>query len=106
MILAHLDRKSSPTFFFAELGPWQVARSRCRYVSDGFDLDLAYATWTWRCSDCDIGGTWWNEFSRFFFSSKVTSKIIAMGFPGRGSGACFRNPQKEASSGGGNMDET
>lgn len=45
----------------------KVARSRCRYVSDGFDLDLAY----------------------------VTSKIIAMGFPGRGSGACFRNPQKE-----------
>ena len=27
----------------------------------------------------------------------MTSKIIAMGFPGRGSGACFRNPQKEAS---------
>jgi hypothetical protein len=46
MILAHFDCKLSPTFFFAELRPyWQVARSRCRYVSDGFDLDLAYATW-------------------------------------------------------------
>jgi len=45
----------------------KVAGSRCRYVSNGFDLDLAY----------------------------VTSRIITMGFPGRGSGACFRNPRKE-----------
>eukprot|EP00913_Durusdinium_trenchii_P000674 g627.t1 len=45
----------------------KVAGSRCRYVSNGFDLDLAY----------------------------VTSKIIAMGFPGKSSGACFRNPQSE-----------
>ena len=77
----------------------------------------------WRCSDCYIpraktqvehGGTWWNQFTRlsdvflfFFRTSKVTSKIIAMGFPGRGSGACFRNPQKEASFTGmdGNMME-
>lgn len=44
----------------------KVAGSRCRYVSDGYDLDLAY----------------------------VTSRIIAMGFPGKGS-TCFRNPREE-----------
>ena len=45
----------------------RVSGSRHRFVENGFDLDLAY----------------------------VTSRLIAMGFPGRGSGACFRNPHSE-----------
>jgi len=56
----------------AHVSPWawlrrKVAGSRLRYVENGFDLDLAY----------------------------VTQRIIAMGFPGKGSGACFRNPHCE-----------
>ena len=45
----------------------RVSGSRHRFVENGFDLDLAY----------------------------VTSRLVAMGFPGRGSGACFRNPHGE-----------
>ncbi|CAE7677336.1 pteN [Symbiodinium pilosum] len=45
----------------------RVSGSRHRFVENGFDLDLAY----------------------------VTSRVIAMGFPGQGSGACFRNPHGE-----------
>lgn len=45
----------------------RVSGSRHRFMENGFDLDLAY----------------------------VTSRLIAMGFPGRGSGACFRNPHSE-----------
>mmetsp|Transcript_6560 Transcript_6560/g.15079 ORF Transcript_6560/g.15079 Transcript_6560/m.15079 type:complete len:521 (-) Transcript_6560:300-1862(-) len=45
----------------------RVSGSRHRFTENGFDLDLAY----------------------------VTSRLIAMGFPGRGYGACFRNPQSE-----------
>eukprot|EP00440_Ansanella_granifera_P064104 gb/GFBE01069496.1/.p1 GENE.gb/GFBE01069496.1/~~gb/GFBE01069496.1/.p1 ORF type:complete len:518 (+),score=60.43 gb/GFBE01069496.1/:1-1554(+) len=45
----------------------KVADKRHRYDSHGFDLDLAY----------------------------VTSRVIAMGFPSRGAGTCFRNPQSE-----------
>mmetsp|Transcript_73786 Transcript_73786/g.130330 ORF Transcript_73786/g.130330 Transcript_73786/m.130330 type:complete len:522 (-) Transcript_73786:62-1627(-) len=47
----------------------KVADRRHRYDFNGFDLDLAY----------------------------VTSRIIAMGFPSRGVGSSFRNPQSEVS---------
>lgn len=76
MILARFHCKLSPTFLFAELRPyWQVARSRCRYVSDGFDLDLAYATWRrdvemlrlLHSTSKDSGGTWCNQFTRLSY---------------------------------------
>lgn len=39
--------------------------------------------------------TWWARQHTAGPFPQVTSRIITMGFPGRGSGACFRNPRKE-----------